>query len=177
MANRRMSLQYGVSGDGEPLIWKNVKVIDGWRKVLLNGSIIDAMSGEPGKSIGCHLSRCAYREKLNFPHPVKAPPIFWKSRAFVVSKIAGGQATEIVKYRHEYGAWVDLNDTDIEKEFFKQHPELAEVQFTLHPPYKHAPSPGSHATGNRTGEKRIVIPRGTMARMAKAGLVGWSVED
>jgi hypothetical protein len=164
-------IYYGVNpSSGEALFW-TVRVTDARQPVTLSGSVLDALKGQRGSVIGCHLSNCAMRNANQFPHPCKFAA-FTKATALVVTKIAGGKPTEAIRYRHAYGRLVDVNDTKLTKAYVTKHPELAERQFTLRQPQNGAayvPHPQKHREGD--GSKSAKIPRGALARAVKAGLV------
>jgi len=163
-------LYYGMTNTGEALYWV-MKVKNATKTVALNGTVLDAMKGEAGLSIGCHLSQMAERNKALFGHPALYIS-FTKSVALVITKIAGGKPTNCVRYRHNYSKYVDLNDKDPSKKVVKEHPELFERQFTLLP-YKTQenhwkPEYGRKETGQRSKFRTM---SGEIARLRKAGLV------
>lgn len=171
----KAKIYYGPPGD-EDLFW-SVKVRESSKGVRLNGSIADAMAGEPGLTIGCHLSNCAQRNSKAFPHPALMAS-FTKTTALIVTKIKNGVPVEAVRYYHPYGYLVDLNDTDKTKKYLKEHPELAEKSFYLRPSIsykKKGSQPTGRATGPRTGAKRAYAPRGAVRRALKAGLLNEGV--
>src|SRR4051812_47105024 len=113
---RTARIYYGVNpASGDALFW-TVRVTDAKEPVTLNGSVLDALNGQRGSVIGCHLSNCAMRNANQFPHPCKFAA-FTKATALVVTKIAGGKPTEAIRYRHAYGRLVDLNDTNLSKKY------------------------------------------------------------
>jgi hypothetical protein len=169
-------IYYGVS-DGEELFWR-VTVEDAKNVVKMPGSLIDALSGKAGATIGCHLSNCAQRNANVFPHAVKMAS-FTKSTALIITAIKNGQPAHAVRYRHEYSELVDLNDTDKNRRKVKANPKLAERTFTLYPPQvPRSARPGQSRPGGPslvTGEKRAVVPRGALARAQRAGLINAAI--
>ena len=171
MARKTTRLYYGLDKTtGKRLYW-TLKVKNATRPVTLNGTVEDAMSGRAGVSIGCHLSNAAMKNKNAFGHPVVFMS-FTKSVALAVTKIANGQPTQCVRYRHGYGKYVDLNDKDPSKKIVREHPEMFNRQFTLGP-YKQGvnhwrPEYGRKETGVRA---KAQMNRGELARMRNAGLV------
>jgi hypothetical protein len=171
MARKTTRLYYGLHAEtGKRLYW-TLKVRNATKAVKLNGTVEDAMTGGAGVSIGCHLSNTAKTNKQNFGHPAFYIS-FTKSVALVVTKITNGKPSHCIRYRHAYGNYVDLNDTDPSKSIIKKHPELFERQFTLGA-YKESkrhwrPEYGRRETGQRS---RFQMAKGELARMKKAGLV------
>jgi hypothetical protein len=161
---------------GHPLYWR-VLVRDAKKPVRVNGRLFDAIKGEPGAIIGCHLSHCALRNAEAFPHPCLLP-VFTRTTALIVSKIKRGQPVEAVRYRHGYSELVDLNDTDITKSYVQDHPEITERSFLLSPPAARTPRslPAPPARPKRGGSSSHAgpqrgVPKGALARAAKAGLI------
>lgn len=160
---------------GKPRMWWMVRIKDATKPVRINGTLADALAGTPGTTIGCHLSNCAKRNAVAFPHPVLLAS-FTNSTLTIITKIVNGAPAEGVRYRHNYGRLVDLNDTDATKQFVRDHPRMAEREFILYPPRpprKHVPGdhnkPGHKK--NFTGEKQSVVLRGALRRAVKAGLI------
>ena len=172
MARKTTRLYYGVHPEtGKRLYW-TLKVKNATKPVVLNGTVEEAMAGKPGLSIGCHLSLTGYANRKAFPHPALYIS-FTKSVALVITQIAGGRPTTCVRYRHGYGRYVDLNDTDPSKSVVKAHPELFARQFTLGA-YKDSvshwkPEYGRNETGTRSTQQ--IMARGEIARLRKAGLM------
>jgi hypothetical protein len=142
--------------------------------VIMRGTMADALSGEPGVTIGCHLSNVALTSRRIFPHAVILP-VFTKSRAVIVDKIAGGKPAHCWLYEHSAGHWVDLNDEDSSKEIVKLHPELEGKEFVLHAPRKRAAGSGG---GGKTAlqpargsNEAFKLARGALGRAEKAGLL------
>ena len=68
MTRKTTRLYYGLNAEtGERLYW-TLKVRNATKPVKLNGTVEHAMKGEPGLSIGCHLSTTAKNNKDCFPH-------------------------------------------------------------------------------------------------------------
>jgi len=171
MARKTTRLYYGLqAGTSKPLYW-TLKVKNATKAVPLDGTVEHAMQGEPGRSIGCHLSITGMDNKAAFPHEVVYIS-FTRSVALVVTKITNGQPSHCVRYRHNYGHYVDLNDKDPGKTFVKDHPEFFNRQFTLHP-YKpgkahHRPEYGRRETGERAKHQ---MAKGELRRLKDAGLM------
>ena len=173
MPRKTTRLYYGLNErTGDRLYWV-LKVKNATKPVKLNGTVLDAMKGKPGLSIGCHLSETATSNKARFPHPVVYVS-FTKTVALVVTKIKNGAPTDCVRYRHNYSAYVDLNDKDPTKVTVGAHPQLFNRQFTLSP-YKTSNQPphwkpeyGRTETGKRNG---LGMMKGELRRLRDAGLV------
>jgi len=165
---------YGLSPqDGKPLYWK-CKVREATKPVTINGKLIDALSGDRGQVIGCHLSNCTQRNASSFPHPCLLAS-FTKTRALILTKLSGGRGTECVRYAHSYGKHVDLNDVNSTKEYVLQNPNLAARPFTLLPPptQKKAWVAGTHQPPHREGNgaNSVLVARGAIARAVNAGIL------
>lgn len=170
-ARKTTRIHYGIHPEtGKRLYW-TVKVRNATKKVIINGTIEDAMKGNPGQSINCHLANVAKSNSSAFPHPALYIS-FLKSTALVITKITNGQFTHCVRYRHNYGKYVDINDTDPTKAVIKAHPELFNRQFVLHP-YKEGKPHWREEYGRKETGKRsqIQMARGELNRLRKAGLV------
>lgn len=162
---------------GHQLYWR-VRVRDAQKPVHVSGRLFDAIKGEPGAIIGCHLSHCALRNAEAFPHPCLLP-VFTRSTALIVSKIKRGKPVEAVRYRHSYAEIVDLNDTDITKNYVREHPEITERTFLLSPPQSRSPGarrPAARrlkqgASRRDVGGPRPGVPKGALSRATNAGLV------
>jgi len=171
MARKTTRLYYGLHPEtGERLYWV-LKVRNATKPVVLKGTVEHAMAGARGASIGCHLSNTAKANKEAFPHPVLYIS-FTKSVALAITKITNGQPSHCIRYRHNYGQYVDLNDTDPSKAAVKAHPELFNRRFTLGV-YKESeahwrPEYGRRETGKRS---KLQMVKGELARMKKAGFV------
>ena len=173
-------VQYGTGK--VPLYW-TVNVTDAKKDVTIDGTLMDALLGTPGETIGCHLSNCAKANADRFPHPFIVAG-FTKSTCIVITKITGGAPSHGKRYVHSYGTLVDLNDTDKTRRMVQATPKLAERQFILRAPAGTARKGARHArtvprderkqrgwNEKGTGEKRPAVPRGALARARKAGLV------
>jgi hypothetical protein len=171
MPRKTTRLYYGQQKEtGKRLYW-TIKVRNATKPVVLNGTVEHAMAGGRGVSIGCHLSNTAEAHKEAFPHPVLYVS-FTKSVALVITKITKGQPSECVRYRHNYGQYVDLNDKDPSKAAVKAHPDLFNRRFTLGA-YKQSeahwrPEYGRRETGQRSKQQ---MAKGERARFQNAGLV------
>lgn len=144
------------------------------KDVVMRGTMADALAGEPGLTIGCHLSNVAKNNRNAFPHNFLMAA-FIKSRAAVVDKVAGGKPAHCWLYEHSAGDWVDLNDEDKSKNIVKLHPELEGKEFVLRAPRKRAPGSGG---GNKTAlqpkrgaNEAFRLARGALGRAEKAGLI------
>jgi hypothetical protein len=104
-------------------------------------------------------------------------PSFNRSTCLVPDEIRDGRLYHAVRYEHDYAHLVDLNDTDKEKTFIKEHPEEVEREFTLRAPppskrNKNKRKSGDH--GKPTDpipERSQKIPRGALRRAITAGLI------
>jgi len=167
-------IHLGLTPTGDKMFWR-VPVSDAKVDVTLNGTLADALTGKPGVTIGCHLSNCATRNKNEFPHPVFYA-VFTKTKAYIIDRWSKrtGSPSHCVRYSHNLGLFVDLNDKDGKKKLVKQHPEIVERTFVLHPPQKR-PSQSNIEEGARkknvTNDRRPVMPYGALRRAKEAGLI------
>src|SRR5665213_2391650 len=88
-------------GEKPMTLYWTVKVRDATRSSRINGTLAEALVGEPGRTLGCHLSVTAQDHPEAFPHPVLLVSIT-RSRALVVEKITKGKPSHAVKYAHNY---------------------------------------------------------------------------
>lgn len=168
MARKTTRLYYGLHPETDKRLYWTLKVKNATRSILLNGTVEEAMRGKEGLSIGCHLSNVAKANKSAFPHPALYIS-FTKSVALVITKIIRGQPARCVRYRHNYGQYVDLNDADPSKAVIKAHPELFNRQFTLYP-YKTYRYQAKNNPKTDNASKHTMM-RGELARMKRAGLI------
>lgn len=164
-------IYYGMNKKtGDRLYW-TVRVKDAKQAVDIDGTLLDAIMGERGSTIGCHLSNCGYHNTDKFPHPFKLAS-FTRSTCLVVTKITHGTPSHAVKYSHSYANLVEINDKKLTKGFIRRHPELAERTFTLRPPRAVRPADRDHtSTGATNYNKRAMVPRGALRRAIDAKLV------
>jgi len=163
---------YGYAKDGTPLYWR-VRVRNATRPVIVKNSLADAMAGTPGTTIGCHLSRCAQHNPKAFDHPVLLAA-FSQTAAIILTDIVNGAPSAGIKYGHRVGRFVTLNDKDPKKLYLREHPEIAEVDFTLYPPKKLKKEFGAkprYKDNAREGDKSFVVPRGALKRAIDARLI------
>jgi hypothetical protein len=174
---RTTRIQYGT--EKTPLSWI-MKISDAKSPVTVKGTLKDALLGTPGVTIGCHLSNCAINNQKAFPHPVIFAA-FSKSVCYIIKKFyrnkQGRVDGEAVRYRHELGEYVDLNDKDHSKTFIRNHPELVEREFTLYKPQRRSAQVTYPRKGNSTGERIAVVPRGAYLRAYNAKLIDPGVKQ
>jgi len=171
MARKTTRIYHGVHQESGSRLYWDIRVTNATKPVALNGTVAHAMAGKGGVSIGCHLSNMAAANKSAFPHPVMYVS-FTKTTALAITKITKGKPAHCVRYRHNYGRYVDLNDSDPSKRVIKEHPELFNRRFTLRP-YKESQAHWREEYGRReTGRRsKMQMAKGELARMKKAGLV------
>lgn len=146
---------------------------DAKKTVKIDSTVADAMAGKPGVTIGCHLSKCAQRNAVAFPHDFKLAS-FTKGSCLVIDKIKNGKPHSAWRYCHRLGALVDLNDKDKNKSYVKTHPEMVERKVTLYAPYQYERSyrgQDRQARSLSTGSKASLVPKGALARAVAAGLI------
>jgi hypothetical protein len=168
----------------------NVKVRDATKEVLVNGTLLDAMRGTPGTTIGCHLSNsaCNRRNRAAWEEAHAPPRImsFSASRAIAILEwtkgtLRGRPYDAIgVEYAHNLGYYTDLNDKCPSKTYLAEHPEIADLEIRLRPPRRRTSEDDkregrSPPTGRSTGERRSGAPKGALLRAQKAGLIPASV--
>lgn len=164
--------------------WR-VKTRDTTKAVKINGSLIDAILGNPGTNIGCHLSNSGCN---------KANKTAWEAAGFPLPKIMSFTATRAiaihefkkgtlngqpydavgVEFAHDLGLYTDLNDKDPSKRYLERHPEIANLEIRLHPPYRGKSRPQKvkvRPRGKSTGGRRMGAAQGALLRAQKAGLI------
>lgn len=167
-----------VYGTGKHRLYWTVRVSDAKKDVVVNGSLMDALRGTPGETIGCHLSNCAVRNASSFPHECHLAS-FTRHTCAIVDKISNGAPSHAVRYMHNYGDLVDLNDTDKEKKKIRENPKLAEASYILKAPRglvmlgsSHTVKGVSHKPAGKIDHSRThLVPRGALLRARRAGLV------
>ena len=174
-------IHYGVSKyDINKEFYWTVPVTNAKHDVVTRGTMADALSGEPGLTIGCHLSNVAMTSRKAFPHDV-IMAAFTKSRAAIIDKIAGGKPAHCWLYEHSAGSWVDLNDEDHDKNFVKKHPELEGKEFVLRAPKKRPAGAGGGRTTalqpKRGSGEAFRLARGALRRAEKAGLIDKGIKS
>jgi hypothetical protein len=173
--NRRKQsaiIRYGKWKGGKAAGWR-VRTTDATSSVKIDGTFMDAIKSCEGVSIGCHLSNVAQNNEDKFPHPCILVA-FVKTRCYVVDKTNKlGVPIHAVRYSHDYADWVDLNDTDHNKDKIRHNPHIAERSFILSPPPKYKPQASRRPNVRRirTGTQQPRVARGALQRAKKAGLV------
>lgn len=154
----------------KPLFWR-VRIHDAKQPVKISSTLLDALKGVPGSTVGCHLSNCAVRNSSAFPHPVLMAS-FTKTAALIVTTIKDGAPKEAVRYRHSCAALVRLNDTDKAKIAIRKNPKLANRSITLSAPSRPESRAGEgRVMGTKTGARQSIINTGALGRAVDAGLV------
>lgn len=153
-----------------PQTYDTVKTHAGTKTVQMNGSVQHAVASRPGSSVACTFANMAMDNPDVFPHPVKYA-VFTKSTALIVDKIRRGRPAHGFLYSHDLGPLVDMNDRNEIKRAVADDPRLIEKPFLLKP-YVPAVRRGGTATGTsgRVSPK-LVIKRGQLARLVKAGIL------
>lgn len=174
MKRKPRRIYYGPEGHETSLFW-SVRVSEATQPVTINGSILHALKGYSGMTVGCGLSNMAV-DKENakaFPHPVFLAS-FTKTTAMIVDKLKpDGSPAHAVLYKHSYEHITDNNDSGTLKEMVLEDPSIIERSFTLRVPRKRGKTLHGQAKKNPdTGSKRNFVPRGALARAVKAGRIG-----
>lgn len=173
---KTMRIYYGT---GKVKLYWTVRVHDAKKDVEMEGTLWDAINGTPGETIGCQLSNCTLNNATKFPHPCILPS-FTKDVCAIIDRVVDGAPSHAVRYVHGYGDIVELNDTDKTKQKIRQNPGLAERTFVLRAPRgnkkKGAVRRTNTTTGNNSGVKSPLVPRGALARARKANLVTADLE-
>ena len=171
MARKTTRLYYGLSKTGKPLYW-TLKVKNATRPVKFKSTVEEAMKGRAGSTIGCHLSLAAMKDKDTFDFPVEYVA-FTRTGALAVTKVVNGSPSHCVRYRHNYSKYVDLNDKDPTKKVVKEHPELFNRNFILHP-YKTQENHWKAEYGRKETHVRkkgqIKMVQSALRRMKDAGM-------
>lgn len=164
--------------------WR-VKVKDATKPLKINGSLMDAILGNAGTTIGCHLSNsgCNKANKMAWAGAGFPPPkimSFTATRAIAIFEFKKGTLNKQpfdaigVEFAHDLGLYTDLNDKDPTKAYLKRHPEIANLKIRLRPPYRGKPRPQKvkvRPRGVSTGDRRMGAPQGALLRAQKAGLI------
>lgn len=154
------------------------------KPIRINGSLLHALRGQPGKTIGCALSNMAIDEanRSAIGHPVYLAAVT-KSTVLLVDRLKkDGSPAHAVQYRHHLGHIADRNDTGTLKKMVTEKPSLIEKPFTLWPARESRPT-GTHneplpSSGNDSLVKRKpFVPKGALARAVKAGRIGANVAE
>jgi hypothetical protein len=183
MSRRPRRIYYGPPG-AEKSLWWTVKVTDAKKPVKVNGSVLHALRGHPGVTIGCGLSNMAI-DKANaeaFPHPVHLAS-FTSSTALMVDRLSkDGSPAHAVLYCHSYGHITDRNDKGTLKRLVREDPTIMERPFVLRAPRKSSRSGvGAGKTPRdqrgKSDRARAFVPRGALARAVKAGRIGRHVAE
>jgi hypothetical protein len=176
--NKIVRVYLGEMKDGGKPPSYRVRVKYARKPVRINGKLEHAIKGQPGVTVGCHLSYCAFDNAKAFPHPVLFLPSLTKSRCVIITKWLKddpyADALGVI-YQHDYGDLVELNDKDFKKIYVKEHPEWVEREFVLRPlpegSHKRKDGKRSVPHGIDDGSKRSYIPRGALKRATDAGFL------
>jgi hypothetical protein len=168
-------LYYGPPG-AETSMWWLVKVTKAKKPVVINGSVLHALKGYAGGTVGCAFSLMSTDTKNigAFPHP-SLLAAFNNSTAMIVTKLkADGSPAAVTKYEHNYGHITDANDNGTLKQMVMDDPSIMERSFTLHPPRNRAGEARYPRGGvdSKRATSRKFIPHGALARAVKAGRMG-----
>jgi hypothetical protein len=166
-------IYYGPEGF-ETSMWWTVTVTDAKKGVTINGTTAAALRGHPGVTIGCALSMAGMDNAGHFPHDVFLVSVT-KSTMLVVDKLhKDGTPAHAVRYGHNYGRIVDLNDTGQLKKLVKERPEIMERPFQCNVPRKRPTGPhGNHKRTSVSGTHRVSTNlHGSLARAVKAKRIG-----
>ena len=179
---RRQRIYYGRDKVSGQRLFYQVYVTDAKESIKIKGSSLHAMLGVPNQSVGCTLSNCGYANKEVFPHPVVYMPSFSAAACLVPDEIRDGQLYHAVRYEHDYGNLVDMNDKGAIQEYVRQHPEVMEREFTLRAP-KRKQKQSKKASGKHhpptapIPESAHKIPRGSLRRAVASGMLPKGIEQ
>lgn len=147
MTRKTKRIYYGPDED-PTLFWWDVEWSNATKSVVINGSLLHAIEGMPGHSVGCRLSNAAV-DKENakaFPHPVYLAA-FYKRTALIVDDLAkNGTPVHAVVYDHDYANFVNMNDAGTMEDVYK------DKRFYLRVPRNRSDSP-SHENKNKQPPK------------------------
>ena len=170
-------IYYGPPGR-EKSIWWDITLTDARRNVVINGSVVHALRGIEGVTIGCGLSNVAVDNADAFPHAVHLG-VFTKRTAIIINRLKrNGEPRSGVLYHHDYSHITDANDDGTLKKMVKEDPSIMEREFILRVP-RTSNRPSGKTAGKTPRERRgttghgeTFIPRGALARAVRAGRVG-----
>jgi hypothetical protein len=178
---RRQRIYYGRDKVTKKRLYHSVYVTPAKEPVRIKGSLLHALLGTPGETLGCHLSNCGWDNRSAFPHDVVYLPSFTRSTCLVADEIRDGKLYHAFLYEHDYAELVDLNDKDKGKVYIQEHPELVEREFILRVPQKRKPSKKvsgeHHDPTDPIPEKAHKIPRGALRRAVAAGMLPPGIEQ
>jgi hypothetical protein len=170
-------IYHGPPGHERSMYW-TVTYSPAKRDVIINGSLMHALRGAPGVTIGCALSNMATDNANAFGHPVFLGS-FTKTTALIVDrKNKSGQPSHAVLYEHNYPHIVDANDNGVLKKMARENPDLMEREFALRKPRRQKQRSGTNAGKTPTDERgttdrdKAFVPRGALARAVRAKLIG-----
>jgi len=154
-----------------PGVTKQAWIIRATKPVILKGEIDHFRNGIAGLTFSCAFSKMWEDPKnsTRIPHPVRSSVII-KTQAFINTGEFKGTLV-YVKYSHNYGTLVDMNDEKLVEMMIKNHPEELEQEFEFHVPPKVKRSFTPSVKKASTGKRRPFFPKGAIERARKAGLI------
>lgn len=173
-------IYYGPEGRETSMYW-TVSVTDAKKMVAINGTTMAALRAHRGVTIGCALSMAGMDSAEHFGHEVYLISVT-KSTLLAVDRLhKDGSPAHAVRYGHNYGDIVDMNDSGKLKQMVKERPEIMERSFSLKPPRKRPTGPhnvpGNQARGGSTPKRTYTHHQGALDRAVKAGRISPSAAE
>lgn len=148
-----------------------VKAVHATQRVSIDGTVLDALKGERGTTIGCAISNMAMRA---WPHKVYFVQVTARTLAVVTEIDKNGQPKKAVIYQHNYRHITDANDKGTLKKMVEEQPRLMEKSFTFYPPLSMAHKTRGTGTPRgtpKTNSGNSKVLRGSALRAFKAGFI------
>jgi hypothetical protein len=153
-------------------------ILDAKQDVLMQGHARHFINGDQGLTWACALSNMAKdpENRSAFPHPLRE--MFFTSRtgAYGMTGEKYKGFFVYIKYAHNYGIQLDMNDTKIAQKMAKETPEVFEQKFLLRIPAPKKKRILKTQAGKRTSgpRKPQYSARGATARAVTAGIMSYA---
>jgi len=132
------------------------------------------VNGSAGLTWSCALAKMAKdpKNKALFPHPVVEAFFTGKTTCYIMTGQKHKGVFIYIKYAHDYGVQLDMNDAGLSQRLAKEDPKVFEQEFILRVPPKKKRKIGT-PKGRRASSPRKKASRvyGATARALAAGLI------
>lgn len=147
-------------------------IAEAWQDVLMRGHAEHFANGSEGLTWACALSNIAKdpKNKRLFPHSLVEAFFTNKTVCYMFTGEKYKGVFVYIKYAHNYGTQLDLNDAKLSQKQAKETPEIFEQEFLLRVPSK--TKKRIHVPNKRASSPRKSLGhRGAVARARAAGLI------
>jgi hypothetical protein len=147
---------------------------DAEQDIQMQGHASHFMNGVAGLTWACAMSNMAKdpENRKKFPHPVREVFVTAKTTLYIMTGEKYNNIFKYIKYAHNFGLQLDLNDAHLSQNIAKTNPAIFEGIFTLRAPStkkRVIQSQSSKRASSKRGKP--FIPRGATTRAVNAGIM------